>query len=108
MTLGTAKKFTKDLLPLIIHLDTRLTDQERKHIDCMTRHELLDFVMKEDPHRMFVFVQESSHLTDEALKDKIKNRLRLNVEEIAALGDVKNMAAYWYKVRPKSWRPVGK
>ena len=114
MTMNTARRFTKELLPLIIHIDTRMTDEEKEDIDRMTRQEVLNFVERESSARAIVFLRESSNMSTDAIKDKVKNRLRLNIQEISKLGakrpgddgEVKAMAAYWYQVRPESWRPV--
>ena len=107
MTMATIYKQYNDpkILPTIIWLDCRMSEEEMAKIDTMDMASLIAFVRSESQAKFTAFVRASSteDLGLEYLKEKAKYSLRLSVDEIAAKDSFIDMARYWCHVRPQSW-----
>ena len=95
------------ILPTIIWLDCRMSDEEMAKIDEMDLVTVDAFIRKESKARHTAFVRASPLSKDRVelqyLREKAKYCLRLSVDEIAAKGSFIDMARYWCHVRPESW-----
>ncbi len=94
-----------ELLPTIVWLDCRMSDEEMAKIDRMDMNTLVTFIQKESRKKFRAFVRASptEDLELKYLKEKAKYCLRLTVDEIAAKETFVDMARYWCHVRPESW-----
>lgn len=100
-------------LSFIVHLDTRMTEEEEDMIDALTMDELVAFCDSENPERLSKFFVDKENMTRVELAARAKHDLRLSAEEIRTRGlsaeeiskgghaSYANMARYWCKVRPE-------
>ena len=107
MSMATIYKEFNDpkILPTIVWLDCRMSDEEMAKIDRMDMDTLIAFIQKESRKKFRAFARASptKDLELSYLKEKAKYCLRLTVDEIAAKETFVDMARYWCHVRPESW-----
>ena len=82
----TWNKFTLKELPLVVFKHTQLTRDEQEEIDSMEIPQLLDRVRSECPEREnLLFPKGFDGMEVSTMRRRLKNQLRLNMEELTEL-----------------------
>ena len=93
-------------LPLVAYLHTRMTEAEKSKVDTMSEKAIIRMIAREDPQRIdVIFPDGEKTMTLTELREKVKYRLRLDIEELRAMDTLKDILAYWEKIRQedKPW-----